>query len=116
RGRLAVDESERIRDGDDLEDPLCRQPSVAGAHGRLGDADARGDGTERLAPVRLQRLDDAAVELVRPAGRRDRAALRTARGNSERLDVLTAHRAGFVPLCHAFRQWEGAQAALRAGG
>ena len=73
--RLLVAESERVGDGDDLEDPLRRQPPVARAHCRLRDSDPRGNRTERLASVRLQGLDDAAVELVRPARRSDRAAL-----------------------------------------
>ena len=57
----------------------CRTSSstrrrVAGAHGRLGDAELRGDRAERFAPVRLQRLDDAAVDPVERPGPVDRPA------------------------------------------
>ena len=65
--RLLVPEPERVGDGDDLQDPLCGQASVARANRRFGDPDPGGDRPERLAPVRLQRLDDAPVELVRPS-------------------------------------------------
>ena len=60
-----------------------RQPAVAGADGRLRDADARGDGAERLAAVRLQRLDDLRSRSSRPPCRRNGAALRPARWEAE---------------------------------
>ena len=113
--RLLVAEPERVRDCDDLEDPLRRQPSVARADRRLRDPHTRGDRAERLASVRLQCLDDPAVELVGAARRRHRAALRAAGRNPERLDVFTAHRARFLPLSRAFRQCDRAGTALRAG-
>src|SRR5262249_18008835 len=50
---LLVAESEWIRDGDDLEDALRRQPSVTSANGRFRTPDARGDRSERLASIRL---------------------------------------------------------------
>src|SRR4029079_18814858 len=112
--RLFVAEPERVRDGDDLEDPLRRQQSVARADGRLRDPDAGSDGAERLEDVRLERLDYPAVELVGTARRGDRAPLRSTGGNPERLDVLTAHRAAFLPLGRAFRQSDLTAAALRA--
>ena len=73
--RLGVEpEPERVRDGGDLEDVVVAEARVARADGRLGDAEPGRDAAERLAPVLLQRLDDALVDRVDLPGPTDRPA------------------------------------------
>src|SRR5207237_9604563 len=55
--RLLEAEPERVRNADDLEDPLARQPPVPRADGSFRDTDSSGNRAERLAAVALQRLD-----------------------------------------------------------
>ena len=74
-----------------------------------------------LEPRRIERYlvtiweSGATPEVVRPACPPDRASRRPACRNPERLHVIAAHRAGFLPLRRAFRQSGGAGAPLRAG-
>src|SRR5262249_36933406 len=97
---------ERVRHGDDLEHAFASQLGVPRAYRRLGDAEARRDPAERLAAVRLERLDDLPVEIVDPAGRRDGAAPPVALvGQPQWVDVGAAQCAEFVALGYALRQW-----------
>src|SRR5581483_10558917 len=113
--RLLEAEAERIRDGDDLEDPLGREARVTGADGRFRDPDARGDRAERLAPADLERLDDLPVEVVDPPRRRDGSPFRSFTREPNGHLVLAAHRAGFLPPRCAFRQCD-ARASARFSG
>src|SRR5205809_937825 len=60
-----------------------------------------------MAAVGGNQLDDD-VEL--PC-RGDRATLGAARRDPERLDVVAAHRAAFLPLCRAYRHCQRAETA-----
>ena len=68
-------EAERVGDAGDLEDVLAAEARVAVPDRRLGDAELRRDLPERLAAVRLERLDDLPVEAVERAQALDGAAL-----------------------------------------
>src|SRR5206468_7958017 len=66
--RLRVEaETERVRHPGDLEDVVVAQARVPRADRGLRDPDVRGDAPERLAPVLLQGLDDALVDVVEAA-------------------------------------------------
>src|SRR5262249_43045458 len=65
--RLLETEAERVRDADDLQDVVVAEARVPRPYGRLRDSEPPGDRPERLAPVLLERLDDALVDLVDPA-------------------------------------------------
>ena len=101
---LVEAEPERVRDRDDLQDPLAGKPGVARADRRLRDAEVRGDPPERLAAVRLERLDDPPVELVDPARRGDRPTAGIGGGDSQGLGLGAAQRVGLLPLRCALRQ------------
>src|SRR5439155_7363870 len=62
--RLLESQSERVRDGDDLQDVVGGEARVARPDRCLRHPDASGDPPEGFAPVRLQRLDDALVERI----------------------------------------------------
>src|SRR5579871_191390 len=90
--RLLEAEPERVRNADDLQNPVLCETSVPCANGRLRDADARRDAAKGLAAVALQGLDDLAIDLVDSKERGDRSAL------------VTAHPAGLLHHFYAFRQ------------
>src|SRR5581483_7990400 len=67
-------ESERVRHGRHLQDPVFDEPCVAGPNRRLRDADPARDPPERNSAVALELLDDLAVDAVERAWTGDRTA------------------------------------------
>src|SRR5262249_16734547 len=104
--RLLETEPERVRDPDDLQDVVIAETSVPRPYGRLGNPEPRRDRPERLPPVRLQRHDDALVQLVDSARGADGAAaavedgLRGLSASSTQSEAIRTTR-------HAFMQRPG---------
>src|SRR4029453_13039630 len=68
--RLRVEaELERVRNAGDLKDIFVAKSGVPRTDRRFGDSNRRGDAAEGLAPVLLQRLDDALIDPVEPPRR-----------------------------------------------